>query len=390
MLNILALPRTGGHRLGGMSAHGGMPARRGSVLLVAAALAVALAGCEYSGPEESPAQPTSAATPEPRSFEENVDDVVRMLGAPASDPGMPSEAEPVGKLSIVLAPGDYLVTGACAGVYGAKLTMVKADGVPEAASFECDSTLERFVRHAGGPITISAVPPTGRPSATGVKVQPNTDPRASELADFGEWSSKQLLPHLPGEVSGSGSTNTTTTGTLMAEPGRYDLRFVCEGPSKAELSVSTAAGAEALAPVQVPCNGRVFRARVLLRTDGSRPENEPGRQPGRPLRLQADPHRARVLGFTVPALHILSSGGNETDSRVGRADLHQRAARRADRRYPHSARLTHPRPAPHRGIPPRVLSGGVTPVRNGQNNFPWHVTVGAGPETIQVSCRSGF
>ena len=68
---------------------------------------------------------------------------------------MPSEAEPAGKLSLDLAPGDYLVTGACAGVYGAKLTVVKADGVPEAASFECDAPLDRFVRHGGGPLTIT-------------------------------------------------------------------------------------------------------------------------------------------------------------------------------------------------------------------------------------------
>lgn len=234
------------------------------------ALSFLLAGCEYSGLDERPAHPSSpAATPQPRSFEENAREVTRLLGAPASDPGMPSDAEPAGKLSLALAPGDYMVTGACAGVYGAKLTMVKADGIPEASSFECDAPLDRFMRHPGGPVTISAVPPTGRPAATGVKVETNADPRASEMADFGEWSSKQLRPHLPGELSGANRANTPTTGTLMAEPGQYELHFVCEGPTAAELSVSTAAGTVVLAPVQVPCDGQVFRAPVLLPTEGA-------------------------------------------------------------------------------------------------------------------------
>jgi hypothetical protein len=195
--------------------------------------------------------------------------VARLLGTPVSEPGMPSEAEPVGKLSVVLAPGDYLVTGACAGVHGAKLTIVKGDGIPEEMRFECDSPLARFLRHAGGPVTISAVPPTGRPAATGVKVQTNPDQRLSDSADFSEWSSKQLQPHLPGELGGTTMANTTTTGTLMAEPGQYELRLVCEGPPGAELSVSTTAGVEVLAPVQVACDGQVFRAPVLLPTEGA-------------------------------------------------------------------------------------------------------------------------
>jgi hypothetical protein len=237
---------------------------------------MALAGCEYTGPEEQQPQLSSApATPPPRSFEQNAGEVARMLGAASSDPGMPSEAEPAGELFVVLAPGDYMVTGACAGVYGAKLTIVKSDGIPEASSFECGSTHERFMRHAGGPVTISAVPPTGRPAATGVKVQPNQDRRASEMADFSEWSSKQLQPHLPGEVSGANSANTTTTGTLMAEAGQYELRFVCEGPPAAELSLSTTAGAEVLAPTQVPCGGQVFTAPVLLPAEGADLEMSP-------------------------------------------------------------------------------------------------------------------
>jgi hypothetical protein len=252
-----------------MSAFGGMPARRGVWLFAAAALVISVAGCEYSGPSEQPAQASPpAATPQPRSFEENVNEVARLLEASPADPGLPSEAEPAGKLSLDLAPGDYMVTGACAGVYGAKLTIVKADGVPEAASFECTSTLDRFVRHDGGPITISAVPPTGKPSATGVKVQTNPDRRASELEDVSEWAAQQLQPHLPGELRGTSSAEATTTASLTAEPGQYELHFVCVGLPVAELSVSTWGGAQVLAPVQVPCSGNVFQAPVLLPTEG--------------------------------------------------------------------------------------------------------------------------
>jgi hypothetical protein len=246
-------------------------------VFVAAALGLALAGCEYSGPAQEPAQPSAAAsTPQPKSFEENAEDVARRLGTAASDPGMPSEAEPVGKLVLVLAPGDYLVSGACAGVYGAKLTIVKADGLPEASGFDCDSTLDRFFRHPGGPVTISAVPPTGGPAATGVKVQTNPDPRASELADFSEWSARQLQPHLPGEFMGATRANTTTTGTLAAEPGLYEFRLVCEGAPGAEVSVSTAAGAEVLAPTQVPCDGQVSTAPVMLPGEGAHVSMSPG------------------------------------------------------------------------------------------------------------------
>jgi hypothetical protein len=253
-----------------MSAFGGMPARRGVWLFAAAALVISVAGCEYSGPSEQPAQASPpAATPQPRSFEENVNEVARLLEASPADPGLPSEAEPAGKLSLVLAPGDYMVTGACAGAYGAKLTIVKADGVPEAAGFECTSTLDRFVRHDGGPITISAVPPVGKPSATGVKVKTNPDPRASELEDLSEWSAEQLQPRIPGELRGTSGGNTTTTGTLMAEPGEYELHFVCIGPTFAELSVSTTAGAEVLAPVRVPCDGQAVKTPMLLPTQGA-------------------------------------------------------------------------------------------------------------------------
>jgi hypothetical protein len=182
---------------------------------------------------------------------------------------MPSEAEPVGKLFPNLAPGDYLLTGACAGAYGAKLTIVSADGAPEATGFECDTTLDRFLRHDGGPVTISAVPPLGKPSATGVKLKTNPDRRASELADLSEWSAQQLQPQVPGELRGTSSANMTTGGTLMAEPGQHELHFVCAGPTFAELSVSTSAGVEILAPVRVLCDGQAVKRPLLLPTQGA-------------------------------------------------------------------------------------------------------------------------
>ncbi|VXC50979.1 conserved hypothetical protein [Arthrobacter sp. 9AX] len=247
-----------------------MPARHRGFLAVAAALVMALAGCEYTGPDEQGALASSPpATPPAASFEENMGEVVRLLEASPSEPGMPSEAEPAGKLFLDLAPGDYMVSGACAGVYGAKLTIVGADGVPEASAFECGSGLDRFLRHTGGPITISAVPPVGKPSATGVKVQTNPDRRASELEDLSEWSDQQLQTRIPGELRGTSGGNTTTTGTLMAEPGQYDLDFVCSGPSFTELSISTSAGEEVLAPVRVPCDGQAVRSPLRLPGQGA-------------------------------------------------------------------------------------------------------------------------
>ena len=246
-----------------------MQTRRKRVLFVLAALVIPLAGCEYSSPAEGPRQssPQASAAQAP-SFEENVDDVARLLEVSTSDPGMPSEAKPAGELSIELAPGDYMVKTACAGVHGAKLTIVKGEGPPEATEYTCDSTLERFVRHAGGPITIRAIPPTGRPAATGVTVQTNTEPRASELEDMREWASQQLKPDLPGQLAGSASSDTATSIGMSAEPGNYELHFICEGPSEAELSVSTSARTEVLAAVPVSCNGDVFKAPVQLDTEG--------------------------------------------------------------------------------------------------------------------------
>jgi hypothetical protein len=193
---------------------------------------------------------------------------------------MPSEAEPAGKLSTVLAPGDYKVSGACAGVYGAKLTIIRGDeGLPEATEFKCDATLERFLRHTGGPITISAVPATGRPAAAGLTLGPNTDPQASALEDLSEWASQQLQPELPGELRGFTASDSPTGFGTSAAPGAYELHFMCVGPSKAGLSVSTWAGAEVLAPVLVDCNGDIFKATVQLGTEGADLKMDPGSGP---------------------------------------------------------------------------------------------------------------
>lgn len=251
-----------------------MPARRTGSLFLAAFAAVVLAGCEYTGPEEpAPAAASPVATrletPPPASFEQNVEEVARKLKAAPTDAGMPSDAEPAGKLVLALGPGDYTITGACAGVYGAKLTVIREDGVPEAAYFECKDTLDKFFRHDGGPLTISAVPPEGKPAATGVSVQRNQDPRASALEDFSDWSGEQLQPQVPGELRGASSGNARTGTTLMADPGQYHLDFLCAGPSFAELSVSTAAGAEVLAPVRVPCDGQAVRMPLQLSTPGA-------------------------------------------------------------------------------------------------------------------------
>jgi hypothetical protein len=55
----------------------------------------------------------------------------------------------------------------------------------------------------------------------------------------------------------------------MAEPGEYELHFVCAGPTFAELSVSTVAGAEVLAPVRVPCDGQAVKTPLLLPAQGA-------------------------------------------------------------------------------------------------------------------------
>ena len=55
----------------------------------------------------------------------------------------------------------------------------------------------------------------------------------------------------------------------MAARGQYELQFVCDWLPGAQLSVSTAAGVEVLAPVQVPRTGTMFKAPVLLPTEGA-------------------------------------------------------------------------------------------------------------------------
>lgn len=251
-----------------MSALWGTQTSRTRALLIFAALVTTtLSGCEYSDGDEGPPPESARASAEPRSFEDNVDEVARLLDVPPTDPGMPSQAEPGGELSTDLAPGDYKVRSACAGGHGAIVTIVKGGGLPETAPFTCDTTLERFVRHTGGPITISVVPATGSPAAAGVTLEPNDDPRASELEDIREWSSRQLKPDLPGQVAGSASASSSYG--MSAEPGNYELHFLCEGPSDVELSVSTWSGAVVLAPVRIPCDGGVFRAQVQLATEGA-------------------------------------------------------------------------------------------------------------------------
>jgi hypothetical protein len=244
-----------------------MQTPRTRALLLFAALVILLPGCEYSAPDEEPAPTSAQASAQTRSLEDNVKEVARLLEAAPNDPGMPSESEPAGKLSADLVPGDYKVSSACAGVYGAKVTIVQGGGLPLTSPFPCDDRLERFVRHAGGPITISAVPATGAAAAAGVTVEPNDDPRASTLEDMREWSSQQLKPELPGQVAGY--TDSSVGSGLSAQPGNYELHFTCEGSAEAMLSVSTWAGAEVLAPVRVPCNGNVFKAHVRLATEGA-------------------------------------------------------------------------------------------------------------------------
>lgn len=67
----------------------------------------------------------------------------------------------------------------------------------------------------------------------------------------------------------AGSASASSSYGISAEPGTYELHFTCEGPAEAELSVSTWAGVEVLAPVLIPCNGVVFRAQVQLATEGA-------------------------------------------------------------------------------------------------------------------------
>lgn len=250
---------------------GGEQMRLARSWFVAAVLIMPLAGCEYSGLEDKVAVSPNQGGSEKRSFGENVDEVARLLEASADDPGMPSEAESAGEVSIDLAPGDYMVKSACAGVQEVKVSVVQGEKPPLTLPYMCDSVLQTFVRHAGGPITISAIPPVDKPAAAGFTVQPNTDPLASEYEDLSEWSAQQLQPEIPGQFAGStpGSNSATTAVLFSAVPGSYEVHFICEGPTEVQFSVSTRTGVEVLAPVRVLCKGDVFKASVELPTKGA-------------------------------------------------------------------------------------------------------------------------
>lgn len=195
--------------------------------------------------------------------------MARLLDASGDEPGMPTDRKPLGELSVVLAPGDYTVRSACAGVHGVEVSIVHSEKPTMTVPYRCDAVLERFIRHAGGPITIRAVAPLDKLAAAGVTLQPNTDPRASELQDMSEWSAQQLQPRLPGEFAGSAASRSTTGHGVSADAGSYEVQFLCEGAPEAELTVSSWAGAQILAPVLVPCNGEVFTSRVELQTNGA-------------------------------------------------------------------------------------------------------------------------
>lgn len=238
--------------------------------LVSAVLIVALAGCEYTGPESAPvSSQAQAGGTRMLSFEENVDEVARALMVSSDEPGMPTVGEPLGKLSVDLAPGDYVIKSACAGVHGVTVSIVQGEKPTIGVPYTCDSVLERFVRHAGGPITISTVSPVDKPAAAGVMLELNTDPRASEFEDMSEWVARQLQPKLPGQLAGAASSSSPTSQGLSAEPGSYEVQFLCDGAADVEFSVASWTGAEVLSPMSIPCNGNVFKAPVELRTRGA-------------------------------------------------------------------------------------------------------------------------
>ena len=106
---------------------------------VAAVLIMPLAGCEYSGQEDKvTVSPNQGGSEQKPSFEENVDEVARLLGTSADDPGMPSEAESAGELSIDLAPGDFIVKSACAGVQEVRVSVVQGGKPPLTLPYTCD------------------------------------------------------------------------------------------------------------------------------------------------------------------------------------------------------------------------------------------------------------
>ena len=90
-----------------------------------------------------------------------------------------------------------------------------------------------------------------------------------------EWAAQKLTPSCR-QAAGSTASNSSTHFGLSAEPGTYELHFLCDGPPRAELSASTWAGAEVLASVQVNCDGEVFKATVQLGTEGVDLKMNPG------------------------------------------------------------------------------------------------------------------
>jgi hypothetical protein len=252
-------------------------------VLVLIVLAIPLVGCQYSGEDEILANsPFPSATAQPRSFHETIDDVARLLEVSEDAPGMPSEANPAGELTMDLVPGDYEIKAACAGVLSAEITLVSAGGQPEVMHWLCDTTaMKRFERHAGGPLTVRATPFPGDAAVVGVTVGQNSNLDASRSKDLLEWSRQKLKPELPGEVFGAGESNTAISygSGEPAAPGKYELHFFCEGPSAAELSVSAWDGANVLAPMEVPCNGDVSRTTLQLATEGADVKVDPAAGP---------------------------------------------------------------------------------------------------------------
>lgn len=109
---------------------------------------------------------------------------------------------------------------------------------------------------------------TAPPPVAGNSKAPGADPRELELEEMRNWSAQQLQPAVPGQFAGSTSSNTTVSFGFAAQPGSYDVHFTCDGPADTQLSLASDAGAEVLAPVQVPCDGHVFKTQVALAAQG--------------------------------------------------------------------------------------------------------------------------
>lgn len=108
-------------------------------------LAIPLVDCQYIGEDEKlPNSPFPSATAQSGSLQGNIDDVARLLEVSTTEPGMPSEANPAGELTVNLAPGDYEITAACAGVPTATLSLVKGGGPPETTEYPCDGISVRY------------------------------------------------------------------------------------------------------------------------------------------------------------------------------------------------------------------------------------------------------